>query len=96
MSNPNLDSPCCWLNLCCPPDVAAEALAVELGIDVAAAAVVLKRFRLLPLSMEPAADATTAAAVAAQGRLADMNRYAQRELRQILIDLGYRGSGQTE
>lgn len=40
--------PCCWLDLCCPPDEAAESLAEHLGISIAAAAAVLKEFRLVP------------------------------------------------
>jgi hypothetical protein len=40
--------PCCWLDLCCPPDQAAAALAEHLGITAEAAAAVLKGFRLVP------------------------------------------------
>lgn len=40
--------PCCWLDLCCPPDQAAVSLAEHLGISLAAAQAVLEEFRLVP------------------------------------------------
>lgn len=40
--------PCCWLDLCCPPDQAAVSLAEHLGIPIEAAQAVLTKFRLVP------------------------------------------------
>lgn len=90
----DLSSPCCWLYLCCPPGVAAEALAGELKIPVETAETLLKRFRLVPARMQatPGENGTTAAAQATE-RLDKLNRHVRTELREILAGLGYGNQG---
>lgn len=89
-SERDLSSPCCWLLLCCPPGVAAEALAGELKIPVETAATLLQRFRLIPARMQaaPGAEGSDAATQATE-MLDELNQRARRDLRQILAGLGY-------
>lgn len=99
------DGPCCWLELCCPPDDAAVALGNHLEASIpmsngdvpapeetytSIAGRLHAEFRLVPKELAPApAYAHGSMANAAMHQLTALNEHVRRELLEILPGLGY-------
>lgn len=78
---------CCRIQLCCPPEKAAAALAEKYGIPQDAALSLVTDFQLVPREIETLDGATHPQA--GQEMLARLLRHASAELRAILTALGH-------
>lgn len=98
------DGPCCWLELCCPPEKAAAALADLIAADFgwsthkneegtgnarAIADWVLNRFQLVPRTVQPRTESGDSIPVYPENRrLVALHEHVTAELRQVLIESG--------
>jgi hypothetical protein len=85
-----MDGPCCWLELCCPPEAAAAVLAAHLAVPLDIATRLLSEFQLVPRNIEPVTPQGDPVPVhPVNQRLTALHAYIRAELRVILLEAGH-------